>query len=267
MNDSIAYESMPYGHDEVKEFTALLCDGYKLTGSFTLNEIEKFVRAECKQHPKDILLATLDDPDQAFYTCGHSIMSHDLNNTDGYDLKSLPPHQFEDGEHIGYLRTPEEFFIRKKNFLKNVEGKSLSDLSQKRCWSGITDPVPSLLVPKTVYSLSRENRSYIQIVNVETCYEALAAFPNGYFADDCDPFQNYILAKHLYKKFGFKLFGVGATYLGFMTDSVLNETVNLELASFLASLYKNYEDDIPHYNVIAELLAGNTAFYVAYADR
>ena len=266
MSDPITCEAKPYKQNEIKEFTALLCDGYRLTGSFTLSEVENFVRKKYKQYPNGIFFATLDDTGQAFYTCGHSIDSNDLNNIDGYDLTSLPPHQFEDGEHIGDLRTPEEFFIRRENFLKNVKGKSLNDLFKKRWWSKATEPVPSLLVSESVSSLPRENRSYVQIVNVEKCYEALAAFPNGYFADDWDPFENYILAKHLFENFEFKVFGVGATYLGFMTDAVLDEASNMELASFLASLYSNYEDHITHRNVIAKLLANKTTFYIGYAD-
>jgi len=263
----INYEVSKYNQADVSEFTALLCDGYLLSGSFTLNEIADFVQNTCKNHPEHVLLATLDDTDQGFYTCGHSIMSNDLNNTDDYDLSGLPTELFEDGEHCGYLKSKEEFFIRKGNFQKNVTDLSIESLLKKRWWSGDTEPVPSLLSPKSKSTLSRENRSYVQIVDVENGYEAIAAFPNGYFADDYDPFENYTLAKHLFDNFGFKLFGIGSIYLGFMRDDPLDDGTNQKLAEFIAKLYDNYKDEISHQNLIADLLSSQTVFYIAYADR
>ena len=128
----INYEVSKYNQADVSEFTALLCDGYLLSGSFTLNEIADFVQNTSKNHPEHVLLATLDDTDQGFYTCGHSINSNDLNNTDGYDLSGLPIELFEDGKHCGYLKSKEEFFIRKGNFQKRLTGLSVENLLKKR---------------------------------------------------------------------------------------------------------------------------------------
>ena len=263
----INYDVSMYDQADVSEFTALLCDGYLLSGSFTLNEIANFVRNTYKKHSDHILLATLDDTDQGFYTCGHSINSNDLDNTYGYDLSGLPRELFKDGKHCGYLKSKEEFSIRKGNFRKNLTGLSVESLLKKRWWSGDTDSVPSLLSPKSKSTLPRENRSYVQIVDVENCYEAIAAFPNGYFSDDYDPFENYTLAMHLYETFGFKLFGIGAVYLGFMREDALNDKANQKLAKFISGLYDNYEGEVLHQDLIADLLSKQTVFYIAYADR
>jgi hypothetical protein len=82
-----------------------------------------------KQNNSDkTIILTLDDLGQAEYTSTHSTMSNDLDETGKYDLSTLDNACFEDGEHLGYLSTPSEFFIRKENFFNQTKGIDFSSI-------------------------------------------------------------------------------------------------------------------------------------------
>ena len=113
----------------------------------------------------------------------------------------------------------------------------------------------------------REKVSFVQIVPVDLSPEALAAYPNGYFTDDLDPFQNFTLAKYILDNFGFDLFGVGATYLGFMRDQILSTHEADKLGAFLEKLFDGYKGSVPLKNIISSKLTGAKEFYIAYGIR
>ena len=82
-----------------------------------LNSFDEFIEIYEKykyNNPDKTIVLTLDDLSQAEYTSGHSIHSNDIDETEGYDLSGLDKACFEDNEHLGYLTTPSEFFIRKE---------------------------------------------------------------------------------------------------------------------------------------------------------
>lgn len=250
--------------ESIREFIDLLCDAYKMTGSFTLAEIERFVREKRTEHPDKILFASLDDFRQASYTSGHATGTHELDDVSGHDLSSLDQGLLEDGEHPGYLSTSSEFFIRYENFRRQTTQEDFIALRRARWWSDQNHPLPSILVGDGVEKLHRETCAYVQIVPVQYCYEALCAFPNGYFIDDFSPFENHLIAKHLYDVFNFVIFGIGACYLGFLRQRPLEGSELDALVKFLSSLYDTDENIEA---VIKDLLAGCTSFYLGYNDR
>ena len=65
----------------------------------------------------------------------------------------------------------------------------------------------------------------LKIVPVEKPYEGICGFPNGYFESDLNPFENYALAKHLFDKYNFELFGIGASFLGFFRNEMLEKNI------------------------------------------
>lgn len=141
-----------------------------------------------KKYPQHSILMTLDDYSQAFYTSGHTINQYDLDETEGHNLKSVSSQCFEKGIHQGFLTTESEFFIRKENFRKGLLPCEFFDLCQKDFkiysedqWFGKYQKNPFALSKEVVYFF---------IVPVERPAWSIMSFPNGYFSDDLNPFEN-----------------------------------------------------------------------------
>ncbi len=192
---------------------------------------------QCADKYKDnSILITLDDLGQASYTSMHAKMSHDLDDIEGHDLSSIAPSAFESGEHKGYLSTKSEYFIRSANFEKRAKGIHFSDA----CKRGLTINDDELILlerihQKPIDAIDRKVLVYLVPVN-ETAL-AISAFPNGYFTSDLDPFENYGLANHLREKYGYHLFGVGASLIGFRRYEALSGDAARFLGEDLANLY------------------------------
>lgn len=226
----------------IKPLHSELSTNEHLFESYFIDEINNFSELidvfndfRDKYPDKSILLA-LDDLRQAEYTSTHSIMKNSLDETEGFDLSGLDLVCFENGEHIGYLSTPSEFFIRKENFLKQVSNIHFSDVCDNRL--SIDESEVLLLKNINLSPLDYLDKSIIlKIVPVDKSYLSLCGFPNGYFVSDLDPFENYALAKFLYEKYGYELFGVGASLLGFIRKEILEKEISQDLISDLSKLY------------------------------
>lgn len=225
-----------------KLFTSLLCDGV------TVENVDGFVnlRALLSQlqaaNTDCRVLTTLDDPHQAAYTSGHGIMKHELDDTDSHDLSALGAECFEDGEHCGFLTTAAEFPIRLANLKARAAQTSFEDACGVLFWEGGAMDAPAcpdtvMNEPDAALGRDLQNELFVQFVPVTSSADALAAFPNGYFTCDLTPMQNYAVARHLEEHHNMKLFGVGASYLGFVRDAPLTEGEAGALACDIVKLY------------------------------
>ena len=213
-----------------------LCDVYKVAGPVTTSGIVEFIRSKSDEWPDCTLLATLDWFGQAAYTSGHAVNSHDLDSTDGHDLAGLDSVAFEDGEHLGYFTTKSEFPIRRSNFLKKATTTEFGDVCGRLAWNAESTESDFFEINSN-HDVELDEDAYVQIVPVDHSFEAIAAFPNGYFTSDLSPFENYAVAKLMCEKHGYALFGIGASYLGFMRDEKLAGDAAMSLAEDIASLY------------------------------
>lgn len=221
---------------------AIICDSF-LVSKFTSIEALIEIYEKLSLEHKGCVLLTLDDLAQAEYTSAHSIESHDLDDTDGYDLSSVSPSAFEDGEHIGSLSTTSEFFIRKGNFDKQVINYDDVSLAAKDI--SLDEDELEKLIDVNLNPLSWiDNYVIAKIVPVAHAYEMICAFPNGYFSCDLNPFENYSLAKRLEEKYNYRLFGVGASLLGFIRTDKLSGKLYDELINDLSTLYAQPETKI-----------------------
>lgn len=242
----------------------VLCDEYRGTEIKSLNDIlDKLAEFESK-YPNHVALTTLDDLGQADYTSMHATIAHDLDDIEGHDLSTVDSTAFEDGEHIGYLSSKSEFFIRKSNFIAKVKSVTFSNV----CSEGLTLDNKELSVIEKIHAnpidyIDREVA--IKIVPVEYSALAICAFPNGYFACDLSPFDNYALAKHLEKNYGYKLFGIGASLVGFQRKEPLNATQALQLSKDIAKLY-NRDNDIAVVNSFSKLTQEFSYLFLKYVE-
>lgn len=217
-----------------------LCDRYKVTNLSSQEELLVSYKRLAEEVPDHAFLVTLDNLDQACYTSMHAKMAHHLDDTDGHDLSSLSAVCFKDGEHKGYLTSKEEFFIRKSNFLKRCSDISIDDAFKKEI--GLYEESIDDFIEANNNILSiMDERVFILKVPVENSYETLFAFPNGYFSCDLNPFETYLLSKHMQQEFGYRLMGIGASYIAFIRTRKASEIQIDQLTEFIS---KMYSDDV-----------------------
>lgn len=218
----------------------ILFENYLVKGFDSFDQLIDLYAKYKKNNSKKSILITLDKLDQAHYTSTHAILNNDLDSTEGYDLSGIDAIAFENNEHIGYLSTPSEFFIRKENFLKQTQNIDFSEA----CKRGLLIDANELKLLEEINNNPidfLDNQIIVKIIPVEKTYESICGFPNGYFNCDLNPFENYALAKHLHKKYDYQLFGIGASLIGFLRDSPLKEKQAIELSADLAKLYNSEE--------------------------
>ena len=245
-----------------------LCDSFLATDIASFQELQDLITEYEEKYTGHTALITLDNLGQAEYTSGHATMAHDLDDTDGYDLSDIDPRAFEDGEHIGCLSTQSEFFIRRENFERKAQKANFSDA----CGRGLTlcDDELNLLQKVNEKPMEHLDRDILlRLVPVKKPYLAICAFPNGYFNCDLNPLENYAVAKHLWEKYEYRLFGVGASLLGFVRGSALKDTESLSLAVDLANLYNQDQTDRGVSRLAAQATENNYLFlkYVEYLEE
>jgi hypothetical protein len=220
--------------------TEILFDSFLIENFQSFDELMEVYRLYQRQNPGKTIILTLDDLGQAAYTCTHATMSQGLDDTDGYDLSGLDAACFEDGEHLGYLSTPSEFFIRKENFFKQAAGIDFS----AACERGLAIDEGEIAMLAAINRSPLEfldKQVMLMVVPVEKPYEGICGFPNGYFSSDLNPFENYALAKHLLEKYNLALFGIGASLLGFVGSAPLDGHTAKALMADLSELYDTTE--------------------------
>lgn len=240
----------------------ILCDTYLVEEPESFEELLEAYKEYRQNNPGKTVILTLDDLGQAQYTSTHATISKDLDDPEGYDLTGIDAACFEDGEHIGYLSTPSEFFIRKENFLKQVNDLDFSTACKKEL--AIDEDELSILEEINESPLDYlDKQILLKVVPVEKSYEGICGFPNGYFTCDLSPFENYALAKHLSEKYGYELLGIGASLLGFIRNEKLEEEQIDELISDLAQLYHTEEEV---FEDLAEFIRNNEYLFLKYVE-
>lgn len=260
---------IPFAEQPPSLFTNLLCDGVTAENVPDFAALLALRTRLAKAHPNLRVLTTLDDPDQAAYTSGHGIMKHGLDDTEGHELSALGPECFDDGEHCGFLTTPAEFPIRLANLKAHAAGTSFDDACGMLYWEGGAEDGPIfpdtvMFEPDAALWRGNKNEAFVQFVPVDAASDALAAFPNGYFTCDLTPLQNYAVARHLEEYHGMALFGVGASYLGFVRDAVLAADEAGALAADLVKLYQEAPEDAA--SRLADALTGKDWLLLRYSE-
>jgi len=240
----------------------ILFESFIIENLNSFDELLKVYHNYKRNNSENTIIFTLDDLGQAEYTSSHSIMSNDLDRTEGYDLSRIDKACFEDGEHIGYLSTPSEFFIRKQNFLKQIKDIDFESVCEKE----LTIDEDEISILEKINQSPFEyldQQLILKIVPVEKPYEGICGFPNGYFSSDLNPFENYALAKHLFEKYNFELFGIGASLLGFISNENLEENKLKELILDLSKLYNTSEIAFEKF---VEIIKNNNYLFLKYIE-
>ncbi|MBN8500800.1 MAG: hypothetical protein J0M19_06585 [Sphingomonadales bacterium] len=260
-------EMVPFAVHRPRTFMQILCDGFTATNITSLDLLLAEIFRLRREFPGHQVVATLDDLQQACYTSGHGTAAHDLDSTAGHDLTGLDPKAFTDGEHLGYLSTTSEFPIRYSNLARLAAACALPDLQNKLFWDeqGADNDLVSInRLPDQALQLHLEEAVLFQLVPGADPGGPIAAFPNGYFASDLSPIENFALACHLHTEYGFRLFGIGSRFLGFDRDEGLSVEAATALSRDLISIY----EDVPRQvlSELAQTLTGRQTVFIRYTE-
>jgi len=219
----------------------IICPGFLITEVESFGQLVRKCDELAKEFPSNSILVSLDNLGQSQYTAMHSAMANNLDETEGHDLSRVDRSAFEEGEHIGYLSTPSEFFIREENFKFQARDVTFEDA----CSKGLGLDDSELTVLENIHATPEmvlDKNVVAWVVPVSDPALALCASPNGYFSSDLNPFENYALASHLYKEYGYTLFGIGASCIGFRQGYPLPNARAEVLAQDITRLYSCPED-------------------------
>lgn len=243
---------------------ALTCHTLLITEIDSFERLMQVYDEQAAEHPAELMLISLDDLQQAKYTSMHATSTHELDDVAGYDLTNVHPNAFEDGEHLGYPSTVSEFFILEENFRKKCGAADFAEA----CAKGLTlddDELDTLEQINANPALMLDSKVILRRVPVRESSMLLSAFPNGYFTCDLDPFENYALAEHLRQHYGYDLFGLGASCIGFRRAEPLDAAPANALGRDIARLY-NCDDDPDKVARIAQIARNGRYLLLKYVD-
>lgn len=254
------------GNGTYENPSAGTCDEYRVNGIASMDDLNEVYRSLVGAHPGFKPLFSLDDLSQARYTSGHARNAIGMDDATEQDIAQLPPACFENGEYLGYPTTKEEFAFCFRNFIGLVTDTSFADA----CEHGLTldqqalsewteyQQHPISLIEQPLLAL---------VVPVRQSYEALAAFPNGYFTSDLDPAKNFAVARHFLENHGYELIGVGASYLGFMRVEPPDEFRAKRVASDFCALY-NTPDEAREavVSLVVSAITGRRHLWLRYVE-
>ncbi|MEM7472589.1 MAG: hypothetical protein AAF340_14670, partial [Pseudomonadota bacterium] len=187
----------------------------------------------------------------------HAVETHGLDRTEGHDLSALPEQCFEEGAHIGALSQPEEFSIRLANF---QSGLSAAPVRGKRL--GWRDHNEDVTIDQVNFDPDAVVHApgIVQAVPVERDADMIAAFPNGYFTVDLTPFELHMVATDL-EKIGYKLIALGASYVAFWAEALLDDAQVALRSQIVAGLYHDADID-----ALNESVEGARHLILRYTD-
>lgn len=201
-----------------------LCDRYAVLSLADTPDFVASYRALKAAKPNSSFLLTLDDFGQACYTSMHAKERFALDRGD---------ESSDDGSGLTFRH---ELFVRRANIEAHLGQASLDQVIAK----GI------LLFDASVEEFISANENIVNCVDEEAfllevelphSYQAIVAFPNGYFDDDLNPFENMLFAKHMADEYGYELVGMGASLLAFLPEQPLDEAACASLVALLRAVY------------------------------
>lgn len=112
----------------------------------------------------------------------------------------------------------------------------------------------------------------VQVLNVDVAgeNEVIAGLVNGYFTSDLNVFANHAVVRRM-ARHGYRLFGLGASWLGFERDTALEHGEVAAVLDDLRHLCGDHADQITGqqagWDAVAAALAGQRWLFVGYTEN
>ncbi len=176
----------------------------QLTGIASLEALLGFLEQQRAADPAARVLCTLDDIGQCGYTSMHASMDARI------DLDEDVQDESPDAGHARALRRLAHVVSRLDADEHRVDWTALAGTLE------CTDAdIEALAAMNAAPDAVLDDEVHLLRLPVARDDLLLAGLPNGYFRFDWDLFQNHALARRL-QAHGYRLFGIGASWLGFV---------------------------------------------------
>lgn len=230
----------------------------RLSGGVSLRRVLDCLEELRQADPGHRYLCTLDDLNQCCYTSGHAASDERIAMDSG-DI------DFDDPESV------RAFEARR---LAHVAAR-LQDPALRESWQGVCGTLVAGV--DDVAALAGMNRDpdrvlddvvYVQRLAVPEDDLLIAGLPNGYFTCDWDVFQNHAVIRQMRDRHGYRLFGIGASWLGFVRDRPMSRDGADMLVADLADLYGcGGADARPVWQALAGIAATGTTLLLGYTEN
>ncbi len=224
-----------------------------LSDSPTLDEVLDCLASLHVANPRHRYLCTLDDAGQCRYTSMHAS-----------DDARIALYEDEDPE------TPEDALAARERLLAHVITQ-LEHSTHQLQWAALAgtlmcsdEDIEALVAANATPDLIVDEVVCVQQVPVDRDDLLIAALPNGYFSADWDIFQNHALIRHLQERHDYRLFGLGASWLGFQRDSAPSPAQANALVADLQRVYAAGTHDT--WSQLAATLATRTTLLLGYTE-
>ena len=212
--------------------------------------------------PHHHYLCTLDDPGQCSYTSGHAC------EDDRFDLDEPDDMDWDNPVQLAAWELA--------SLQHRVQQLGNPDVAQT--WADVcgtlsasADSVDALLTANRAPDQLIDEVVYIQRLPVAAADLMIAGQPNGYFGTDWDTFQNHAIIRHLATQWGYRFFGMGASWMGFVRTTPPDADQAQRLVADLRDLYGAGQGDevLQHagWQALAQLLATQRTLVLGYTEN
>ncbi len=199
----------------------------QLTGVTSLDAVLARIEQLRVAEPAVRVLCTLDDIGQCGYTSMHASMDARIDlDEDDIDDESPAAERARGLKRLAHVATQLDVPAHR------VDWKALAGTLQ--CSDA---DIAALAAANTTPDALLDDEVQLLRIPVARDDLAIAGLPNGYFSSDWDIFQNHALARRLQDSHGYRLFGVGASWLGFVRDQPLSAAAAAGLIGDLQVIY------------------------------
>jgi hypothetical protein len=248
MSDAFTVTFAPAG--TLQAFDTPNCDAWVIEGAISFDHFIAIYDEKAAAHAGHHILSSFDDYGQACYTSGHAMQKNDLD----------PPY-VEGGTE---LSSTEKFAAIYAKFMAKTGSVTFADLAGRLSCSDNHDHI-SVADLNSDPDQCLDARIVMQIVPVTVPEDSLAAFPNGYFVDDLQLFENYVLAKHMRLHHACKLIAIGASHLCFLRSEPFDVDSAIAAAIEITTLYQT-SDPANYSSELALSMLGTRYLILTYAD-
>ncbi len=205
----------------------------RLSGDLSLRQVLAYLNELRQVDPSHRYLCTLDDLNQCCYTSGYAgndkriEMDCSDTNFDNYEsVRRFEAHRL--AHVVEQLQDP-----RLREAWEDVCGTLATSADNVAALAGMNRDPDQVL----------DNVVYVQRLAVPEDDLLIAGLPNGYFTCDWNVFQNHAVIRHMRERHGYRFFGIGASWLGFVRERPMSKKNADELITDLVYLYGCGEAD------------------------
>ncbi|CCH30262.1 hypothetical protein ABZ816_17740 [Actinosynnema sp. NPDC047251] len=221
----------------------------RLSEVASLADLLETISSLRRNDPAARFLCTLDSLGQCCYTSMHALEDPRL------DVPS-----YEDGAGPAHEQAR----------LRQVAAK-LDDPALRFSWEALPGTVVTNVADvEALVTVNREPDAvlddvvYVQPLPVERDDLLIAGLPNGYFSADWDVFQNHAVIRRLHERHGYRFFGIGAAWLGFLRDDPTSPAS--DVVADLVHLYGWAEEAADSWRALGDLVERNGWLFLGYAE-